>query len=24
MMADFPHPDFYKKMFKNWGLEVKD
>jgi uncharacterized protein (DUF169 family) len=24
MMADFPHPDFYKKMFKSWGLEVKD
>jgi uncharacterized protein (DUF169 family) len=24
MMVDFPHPDFYKKMFKGWGLEVKD
>jgi uncharacterized protein (DUF169 family) len=24
MMADFPHPDFYKRMFKGWGLEVKD
>ncbi len=24
MMADFPHPDFYQKMFKGWGLDVKD
>ena len=24
MQADFPHPDFYKQMFKSWGLEVKD
>ena len=21
MQADFPRPDFYKKMFKGWGLE---
>jgi uncharacterized protein (DUF169 family) len=21
MQADFPRPDFYKKMFKDWGLE---
>jgi len=24
MQADFPHPDFYKKMFRAWGLEVKN
>jgi uncharacterized protein (DUF169 family) len=24
MMADFPHPDFYQKMFKMWGLDVKE
>jgi len=24
MMPDFPHPDFYKDMFRMWGLEVKD
>jgi uncharacterized protein (DUF169 family) len=24
MLADFPHPDFYKNMFRGWGLEVKD
>jgi len=24
MQADFPHADFYKKMFRSWGLEVKD
>lgn len=23
MRPDFPHPDFYKKMFESWGLEVK-
>lgn len=21
MLPDFPQPDFYKKMFKEWGLE---
>jgi uncharacterized protein (DUF169 family) len=24
MQADFPHADFYKKMFRSWGLEVKE
>lgn len=24
MLADFPHPEFYKNMFRSWGLEVKD
>jgi uncharacterized protein (DUF169 family) len=24
MMPDFPHHDFYKKMFREWGLDVKD
>jgi hypothetical protein len=24
MQSDFPHPDFYKKMFQSWGLEVKE
>jgi uncharacterized protein (DUF169 family) len=24
IMPDFPQPDFYKKAFKNWGLDVKD
>jgi uncharacterized protein (DUF169 family) len=24
MQADFPHADFYKQMFRSWGLDVKD
>jgi hypothetical protein len=24
LRPDFPHPDFYKNMFRNWGLEVKE
>ncbi|MBN1189073.1 MAG: DUF169 domain-containing protein [Dehalococcoidales bacterium] len=24
MLPDFPHPGFYKDMFRGWGLEVKD
>ena len=24
LRPDFPHPEFYKNMFRNWGLEVKD
>jgi len=24
MMPDFPRPDFYKDLFKKWGLDVED
>jgi uncharacterized protein (DUF169 family) len=24
LYPDFPQPERYKKMFRNWGLEVKD
>jgi len=24
MMPDFPRPDFYKELFKKWGLDVED
>jgi uncharacterized protein (DUF169 family) len=24
LRPDFPHPDFYKEMFRRWGLEVKE
>jgi hypothetical protein len=24
MYPDFPQPERYKEMFRNWGLEVKD
>jgi hypothetical protein len=24
LRPDFPQPEFYKNMFRNWGLEVKD
>ena len=24
MQPDFPHQDFYKQMFRSWGLDVKD
>jgi uncharacterized protein (DUF169 family) len=24
LRPDFPHPEFYKNMFRNWGLEVKE
>jgi uncharacterized protein (DUF169 family) len=24
LRPDFPQPDFYQKMFRNWGLEVKE
>jgi len=23
MQTDFPRPDFYKEMFKSWGLDAK-
>jgi hypothetical protein len=23
MLPDFPQPDFYKEMFKGWGLDTK-
>ena len=24
MRPDFPHPEFYKKFFRTWGLDVKE
>jgi hypothetical protein len=24
LRPDFPHPEFYKNMFRNWGLEIKE